>query len=45
MMPWRAIEEDPLPELTPGAKLAIAGVELTTSQTLPPPYLSESDLI
>ena len=45
MMPWRAIEEDPLPELTPGAKLAIAGVELTTSQTSPPPYLSESDLI
>ena len=45
VMPHRAIEENPLPEMSKGESIPIANVELHQGKTSPPPYLSEAELI
>lgn len=45
VMPHRAIEENPLPEMRQGEAFPVASVELRAGKTSPPPHLSEAELI
>ncbi|CDP10274.1 unnamed protein product [Coffea canephora] len=45
IMPWLAVSEKNLPQFTEGEKLTISRLELDEGNTLPPDYLSESELI
>ncbi|KAK3027352.1 hypothetical protein RJ639_041593 [Escallonia herrerae] len=45
IMPWLAVNEKNLPPFTRGEKVEILKVELYEGKTVPPDYLSESELI
>lgn len=45
VMPWLAVNETGLPEFTKGEKIEVSKFELHEGQTLPPDFLSESELI
>ncbi|KAK2969582.1 hypothetical protein RJ640_023694 [Escallonia rubra] len=45
IMPWLAVNEKNLPPFTRGEKVEISKVELYEGKTVPPDYLSESELI
>ncbi|CAK0787024.1 hypothetical protein CVIRNUC_010240 [Coccomyxa viridis] len=45
VMPWRAVEGEPLPPLQEGEALPITEVDLKQGKTSPPDYLTESELI
>lgn len=44
-MPWLAVSEKNLPQFAKGDKIEVSKVELFEGQTVPPDYLSESELI
>ncbi|KAF7132009.1 hypothetical protein RHSIM_Rhsim09G0063400 [Rhododendron simsii] len=45
IMPWLAVKENNLPQFTKGEKVKISKVDLYEGETVPPDYLSESELI
>ncbi|GAV58963.1 Topoisom_bac domain-containing protein, partial [Cephalotus follicularis] len=45
VMPWSAVNEKNLPQFTKGEKIEVSKVELYEGNTVPPDYLSESELI
>lgn len=45
IMPWLAVSEKNLPQFAKGDKIEVSKVELFEGQTVPPDYLSESELI
>ncbi|CAK7348924.1 unnamed protein product [Dovyalis caffra] len=45
IMPWLAVIEKNLPRFAKGDKIEVSNVELFEGQTVPPDYLSESELI
>lgn len=45
VMPWLAVTEKNLPQFTEGERIEVLKVDLDQGTTLPPDYLSESELI
>ncbi|XP_021624934.1 DNA topoisomerase 3-beta isoform X2 [Manihot esculenta] len=45
IMPWLAVSEKNLPQFTIGEKIEVSKVDLYEGKTVPPDYLSESELI
>ncbi|XP_021888952.1 DNA topoisomerase 3-beta isoform X1 [Carica papaya] len=45
IMPWLAVNEKNLPQFAKGEKIEVSKVELHEGNTVPPEYLSESELI
>ncbi|KAL8143853.1 hypothetical protein V2J09_016885 [Rumex salicifolius] len=45
IMPWLAVNEKSLPELTKGERIRLSKTELDEGKTSPPDYLTESELI
>ncbi|PSS35638.1 DNA topoisomerase [Actinidia chinensis var. chinensis] len=45
IMPWLGVNETNLPQFTKGEKIEISKVDLYEGKTVPPDYLSESELI